>query len=69
MTEYALQHYSTKRYLALHDGLFIKTPDVQKATTWPARDVVEQAHMALGSFAGSWRIVELDRPPSPTEDT
>lgn len=67
MTVHAIQHCTSKRYLVEHfDGCWCETPDEAKASTWD-REGAEQAHMALGSFAGAWRIVQLERALSDAE--
>lgn len=71
----ALQHKTSKRYLVVMQGrtasaeyiAYTETPNEEEATTWD-REGAEQAHMALGSFAGCWKITELDRPVSLTEE-
>jgi hypothetical protein len=64
MIVHALQHRTSLRYLkhAPGDGGHVEVVDAADAYTWTDREGVEQAHMALGSFAPCWRIVPLERP-------
>lgn len=70
---FGLRHRTSKRYLIVMPGqtdtakytAYVETPNEADASTWD-REGVEQAHMALGSFAGAWKVCELDRPLSPT---
>lgn len=72
LSRWSLQHRTSKRYVVEmpghHEGLmFSESPDETKASTWD-REGAEQAHMALGSFAGAWKVVPLTRTPPSIPD-
>jgi len=69
MIVFGLQHHTSRRYLVLRDdGSATEAREAKRASVWFSREGVEQNHMALGSFAGSWKIVEIDRPVDPTTE-
>lgn len=63
VTRFALQHKTSKRFLALPPavGLHAEHPDEEHAYPFDSQAEAEVAHLSLEAFAGAWHIVEIRR--------
>ena len=66
-TEYALQHRTSKRYLAADPALnvHVETPDEPSAFTWKFMTEAELAHIGMNDFKDAWDVVFVIRPDHP----
>lgn len=66
-TEYALQHRTSKRYVAVDPLLLVhvETPDQDKAFTWRSMTESVIAQEGMEEFGTAWDSVPVQREPRP----